>query len=464
MEPTLPEEVVIVQKGARYVVILSIVPLLIIAAGVISVWVRLSPEKTPFIQKPTETKSQFVEPTDSTPEFFEGNFTYSLQPVLGWERIDVSTVQLPQAVTKAYFGFRRSDGVCSIIYAGVDMDMFQSEYQQVSFGNRIVTTEHQFDPSWYAPKNSLPAGFAFSGEIRRVLPGEILPAYYPLEVLTQSNNLHHFVLFNESGNSIGDSMCADTFYEFIQSVVTSYTQATLTPESDGLVYFGIKPRLSGNREMHIMFTESGQVFPKEIMPTALGFDPSPAVYRGKLYVADKYTLSEVDLLKKTTTSIPNLNIKEGEVINDFYFHDGSLFALVGKSCTEYRSNCSNRLIEKKLDSTTPVITLATDLSARDIVGYDTEARKLYMVYVDGDAGVVWGEEYAYSVNAGVIEKGRNLNADPGFPEEQGIAAGALNRFPQQHKKGSVFEVKDGVLVGVKYVEASFAFPVRLVVD
>jgi hypothetical protein len=467
MEPELKEEVV-AQKGTRVMAILAIILLLVITAGVVSVWVRLSPSKAPIVEKPIETKSKFVEPTDSTPEFFEGNFTYSLQPVMGWERISSASTSLPEGISEAYFGFRRGDKACSIVYGRINGSEFYDTYKQISFGERIVTTEHQFDPSWYAPSSSLPAGFVFAGRTRTVLPGEVLPAQYDVERINKpgveiaAND--GFILFNEDGKAVSDPSCANSFYDLIQSTVITYHQVSLTSESDGLLYVGMKPRMNGNIEAHVMFATSSDAFPKELLPIELSPDQMPTGYRGKLYIADKNTVSEVDFLQKKVTPIAGLNIPATEVVNDFYFYNGSLFALVGPSCTDYRGLCDNRLIEKKLGDASPVVELGKHIRARDFVGFDAQSRKLYMVYVDGDAGFIGGKEYVYGVDSGVVEEGRNISTTAETPEEIGGGYAIINQFPLQNRRTEVFIVTDGKITGNSDDSVSLTFPARLIVD
>jgi hypothetical protein len=159
---------------------------------------------------------------------------------------------------------------------------------------------------------------------------------------------------------------------------------------------------------------------------------------------------EEKILVFGVATIPQYPFDQSQEVymNDFYFADNKIFALMGPFCNEYMAKCNNELVTFDLNGSNKTV-LASGITDRNIVGYDKAEQKLVMRYTDGDAGCAWGQYNEYDFETKKIsligDASGCYEADGDAPE--GLAFGNQVRqiFEKQSSKTYSVYVNSGIL-------------------
>lgn len=286
------------------------------------------------------------------------------------------------------FAFEKKNESCVLVYG-----LITGKYgKQTSFGRRIFTNDgDQIDSSWYVKDEYRPADLGFRWEGEQPTPHETKIWFYPFGQSTVGDNPFGFILYSANGGVVSRENCDNDISNMLSSMRVN--PRTADKISDGLFYITTDISNSGLKRI-IMVPEGTK---ESFTVDSFGiFHLAPVLKDNSLfYVSDTESLSVMNLKtleKKTLVKAE----PEKFVINGFNVLDNVVYYLAGKPCTEYRAKCDNGLYEFNLDSGVNN-KLYEGSGSRQVLGKDFSGEKLYLAWIDGDAGCSWGSIEAFDL-------------------------------------------------------------------
>jgi hypothetical protein len=89
-------------------------------------------------------------------------------------------------------------------------------------------------------------------------------------------------------------------------------------------------------------------------------------------------------------------------INDYFPSGESLYILYGRPCNEYLAKCDSDLLMYNF-STKEVTVLASNLAARDILGFNQSEGIAFLRWSDGDAGCIFSTVFKFNLKTKAVE-------------------------------------------------------------
>ncbi len=173
-----------------------------------------------------------------------------------------------------------------------------------------------------------------------------------------------------------------------------YEEITVTEDSTGLIYFlekndshliifqddatgkeyTLTRNLFSNEYEHLISNPLRPQYINSSIYFLLGSSTNPTLQRFDIFTGE---INEV-----------KLEYDESAPIHDFLIKGTSLYYLAGEFCNEYMAQCNLELKGYNL-STLETVTLAKEISSREIAGFNQTGRIIFLQYREGDAGCSW---------------------------------------------------------------------------
>ncbi len=355
-----------------------------------------NPPKTPLVSKLPVVYGTF--------SFLDRNFKFNLDE--DWTA-PTGTIAYPKDIGDVSFAFRKEGTTCIIAYASRPGRNIFDKYSQSSFSDRVVTADRTtLDTSWYVHKDDLPAGFDFADN--QTLAGEVRLTRYPEWSPSDFGEQGYFLLFDEKGGKV-DPVCSAAASAMLSTLEMTYPDATLDAKSAGYVYVGT--RSGGQSSLRFISDEGPTVY--KIIDISSELMPVPFVFNDKIYYTQADRLFEADVFTRNIEEIP-VPVASGDVINDFLFYDGIVYYLAGRDCRGYKETCSSDLVYYDLAAKNSEV-LASGAVSRTILGFDAIEKKLYMRYVEGDAGCFKKTDEVFDLGKKALSKGEQFTGCEGDP-------------------------------------------------
>jgi len=332
-----------------------------------------------------------------TVTFERWNFTAAI-PV-GWSERASDAAPLPEGFTAPKRLFAADNDGCYAAYAEFHTIMHNNEYPQTAY-----STDLRKDSMFHAKlERRIPPSHGTTGSVRAkdslYEPYEVALAYWPLYYDNGSggatNNV--WVLFTASSAPIS-LQCQTRFLELLVSLAPIYGNHALTRNDNGILTI----EQSSARGAELLFQSEGGTRMK-VARFDDGLIYKPTLVGDTLYyVGTDGMLRMLALFDTHEPVMIALDLPDGDLVNDFYVYDTTLYYLAGAWCQNYKATCDLSLYSYDIGTGDHKL-LAEGIASRVIVGFSDELDALYLAYTEGDAGYSWGSYSRYNAEDGRVE-------------------------------------------------------------
>ncbi|OGZ57054.1 MAG: hypothetical protein A3J04_01800 [Candidatus Ryanbacteria bacterium RIFCSPLOWO2_02_FULL_47_14] len=293
------------------------------------------------------------------------------------------------------FAFEKEGSSCLILYVDTPRED-RSERVQVSFSDRVFSTDWQFDGNWYVTKGENSESVVFSQYDRQYLDGE----FRSVSVFRRYGK--EFILLNTDRTAVS-SECNNDMNRMLETVIYHYDLVELDDTTDGVLWVTKEFSIDPSREQSfLLYTSINDMYTYKVAGAPAGlFNQTLFIDDGSFYFVKTNTLDTVDGVRKTESGISVYNPltnTETEFVNSFikdsyisdtYLHDDVFYYLLGGKelgyCLDRYSVCTANLYRiSKVDSDPKIV--AEDVLAGGILGFDEPEESVYLRWGAGDGG------------------------------------------------------------------------------
>lgn len=265
--------------------------------------------------------------------------------------------------------------------------------------------------------------------------------------------------------------CDEAFVGMLRTLEPWYRQKQLTMADEGeILFINVYPQegsvwtannIGGNFTHVLLDTKNGEASERVEIARLEGMmnSQSPIIYKNTLYyskqnvglVAYNFFDNTEKAIIENAHAISENNISKETTVNDYFVANNTLYTLQGEWCNSHSADCDVRLVASNLDGTNQTA-LANNIPFRDIIGFDKTEKRLYLRYIDGDAGCMWGKYGAYDYTTNTILELQDVSGCYDTTDE--IPSGALymealaERFEPQVRTVFRFNLFDGSITPI----------------
>jgi hypothetical protein len=312
-----------------------------------------------------------------------GNFAFTVPE--GWSEIEPTAYSRPLGTENQVFTLQNLSFPCFISYVKRPWykDVVEDSYVFTSVYENSLLSGKWFSLRWKAPRESLTSSIINQsideGRIRKPFINEVLQTTYPVSGFRFSTtSLGEFFLSNPGG-TVQNQQCISDYINLLLSLRPQYLPIQLSEETGGNLIL-----LREGSDLGI-YLDSNEDYLYKVTSLNMGQSSNIILRDNKLFFTSPHKLIAVDPFSQKVYEVPGIDAGK-QVVISFDFYGDKVFYLIGdEGCNDYKGRCSNDLYEYNPQSRDSIL-LASELTTRDLVGYDEVNDKLYLKYSDGDAG------------------------------------------------------------------------------
>lgn len=376
----------------------------------------------------------------------------------------------------AQFQLTHSSG-CTLTWGTVDTEVLSSEYTQRFDGVGTFYEEHTKDiyiDTRHFEMTSLEQRSQATGAVKTVA---VFINNFP-----QPDSPYNLVLYaNQSAIS---SSCISDFLALLKNIDLKGDLYTINPASNGTIEVAVSsdsvggdPQWEKSRTVLIFKDQGGD----EQVMTYLDLDnptPQMQLVADTLYfVKSSGQFGMINLVSKQIHlfDLPGIQPADSNTapqLNAFFVYGENLFYLAGENCLDYLAKCDLSLRAYNLANNSHEYNpLVTGVASRQIMGYDSVSKKLYLKYSDGDAGCSWRRIQEFDFATKTLTDAARISICSG---DEGEATTTGDTVSQQKAKaidilldsqmryiGSI-SVKDGKIAGLQTASSTWMSAIRYV--